>query len=89
MNLSVSVSASIPMCETVSSMCSVPVCLLLGDCLSVPHKGLRSVFIEQQRKHHVAEGMGNFIEPFNRIFYKGLSPWLQVIPTDSDNKHHC
>jgi hypothetical protein len=54
-NLSVSVSASIPMCETVSSMCSVPVCLLLGDCLSVPHKGLRSVFIEQQRKHHTED----------------------------------
>lgn len=57
-------------------------------CVSLPHKGLHSGFIEQPRERHLGEGMGLFAEILNRG-YKGLSLWLQVNPTDPDDTHHC
>ena len=60
------------------------VCVCLYICVHV----CLSIFIEQHRKHHT----GKEWDTLTRL-YKGLSHWLQWIPTDSGNKqnykHHC
>ena len=58
---------------------------LMSDCpYWCPFWG--SVFIEQHRKH--GEEIST-LQKSSSEFYMGLSRWLQLIPTDPDNKHHC
>jgi hypothetical protein len=54
--------------------------------VSVPNKGLSSVFLELHRKH--GEEIST-LQKSSSEFYMGLSRWLQLIPTDPENKHHC
>lgn len=61
-------------CLSLCVLCKVgSVCVLCVGVVSVPNKGLCSVFIEQHRKHHMG------MQYFTDIFYKGLHPWFQLI----------
>lgn len=75
-------------CDCVRMMgISVYMTVSASGCLSLI-KWLHNIFIEQQRKHHMWEGIENFTEILAKL-YKGLRDWLKQIPIDPHNKRHC